>query len=282
MFYLEKNPIFTQTANRPEVIAAVQDANQRLADSAMGLEFEPEEHVYTFHGRKMASVSSIVEQFGTFDAMAKAISCSKNPKHEHFGKEPEEIVAIWEQAGREAAADGTLVHEFAEACCLYLQNREEEIEEKFRDRITPDGLAAISPKEMAAAAWWTNNDWARYAVVAKETRIVNPELGYAGTFDLLLYDTYNMTFPVRDYKTNKDLYRWFGEMLVPPLSMIKDNDIGKYTVQQTLYSIELRNLGLPVSSNELVWLREDGFQTVSLPTNYEKVIVYAVRNLNNS
>lgn len=279
MFTLTKNPTFTRTARRPDVLSAVRRAQERLADAAAGLEFEPEEHLYTLHGRPMASVSSIVESFAPFDAMAKAVSCSKNPGHEHFGKDPEEIVAIWEQAGREAAAEGTLVHEFGEACCLYLQDREDEIDGKFRDRITPEGLVALSPKEEAAARWWADNDWSRYAVVAKETRIVNPELGYAGTFDLLLYDTYNLVFAINDYKTNKDLYRWFKEMLAPPLSMIKDNDIGKYTVQQTLYTIALDNIGLPVSSNTLIWLREDGYRLAELPLQYDKVIYYAVKVL---
>ena len=280
MYHLKKSSAFTQTASLPGIIQVVSDANMRLADATAGLDFKPDEHRYFLNGREMRSVSSIVEHFAPFDSLSVAAKCSVNPKHEHYGKSPEEIVAIWQQAGREAADAGTKVHAFAEACYLYLAGRENEIEEAFRDRVTSEGLAAVKPKEEAVARWWAENDWQRYAVVAKETRIVNPVLGYAGTFDLLLYDMYNAGFAQKDYKTNKDLERWFGEMLIPPLSMIRSNDIGKYTVQQTLYTVVLRNIGLPVLSNELIWARDEGYRCVMLPMEYDKVIVWAVQQLN--
>lgn len=280
MYCLKKNSVFSQTAALPGVAELVADTNKRLADSSAGLEFNAEEHRYFLAGHEMRSVSSIVEHFAPFNAMAVATRCSTNPRHEHFGKTPEEIVAIWNESGRQAADAGTKVHAFAEACCLYLQDREAEIEPEFRDRITSEGLAAVEPKEESAARWWAENDWMRYTVIAKETRVVNPILGYAGTFDLLLYDLYNSAFVQKDYKTNKDLERWFGDMLLPPLSMLRSNDIGKYTVQQTAYTIELRNIGLPVIANDLIWLKEDGYREVQLPLQYDKVIAWAISQLN--
>ena len=276
MKFLKKNPVFTQTANRPDVRAAVQTARARLEECSSDLTFDPEEHRYFLGDREMRSVSSIVESFAPFDSLAVATRCSKNERHEFFGMDPQEIVSIWEERGRIAADEGTAIHSFGEACCLYLQDREDEIEEQYRCRITPEGLAALFPKEEAVAAWWETQDWSRFAVAAKETRVVNPYLQYAGTFDLLLYDSWNSNFCQKDYKTNKDLERWFGEMLLPPLSMIRSNDIGKYTVQQTLYTIELRNIGLAVASNDLIWLREDGYQEMPLPMKYDKVITWAV------
>lgn len=280
MYHLKKNSTFAETASLDGVKEIIANANRRLADSSAGLTFNAEEHRYFLAGQELRSVSSIVEHFAPFDALAIATRCAVNPKHEHFGKKPEDIVAIWEENGRQAADAGTKVHAFAEACCLYLEGKEDQIEEQFRDRVTTDGLAAVEPKEEAVARWWAEQDWTRYAVVAKETRIVNPVLGYAGTFDLLLYDMYNSAFAQEDYKTNKDLYRWFGEMLLPPLSMLRANDIDEYTVQQTLYTIELRNIGLPVISNQLVWLKEDGYENVDLPMQYDKVIAWAVSQLN--
>ena len=279
MYHLKKNSAFTRTAQLPGIQDIIRDANARLADSSRGLEFDAAEHRYFLAGNEMRSVSSIVEHFAPFDSVTVATRCSTNPKHEHFGKTPEEIVAIWEENGRQAADAGTKVHAFAEACCLFLQDREDEIEEQFRDRITADGLAATEGKEEAAARWWAETDWNRYAVVAKETRVVNPVLGYAGTFDLLLYDIPFSVFAQKDYKTNKDLERWFGEMLLPPLSMLRSNDIGKYTVQQTAYTIQLRNIGLPVGSNQLVWLRDDGYRAVDLELKYDRVVAWAISQL---
>lgn len=282
MYHLKKNSVFLYTASLPQVQEAVASARQRLADATEGLCFDEAEHKYFLGGRELRSVSSVVEHFAPFDTRAVALRCSVNPRHKHFGKSVDEIVAIWAEEGRQAAEAGTKVHAFAEACCSYLQGREDEIDPEFRDRLTADGLAAVSPKEEAVARWWAEKDWTRFAVVAKETRVVNPVLRYAGTFDLLLYDLFNASHRIDDYKTNKDLERWFGDWLEPPLSMLKSNDLGKYTVQQTLYTIALRNIGLHVSGNELVWLTEEGASVYELPMQYDKVISYAVQEFTNN
>lgn len=275
MYYLQKNAILTANYQATEPLR--KQAEERLADSSAGLTFEPEEHRYFLGEREMRSVSSIVEHFAPFDAEVVAARCAVNPRHPLFGKSVEEIVQTWKESGRQAASAGTSVHAFGEACYLYLTGQEEQIDEEFRERITPYGLLAIEPKEESAAKWWAETNWNRYVPVAKETRIVNPWLGYAGTFDLLLYDIFNYCFAVKDYKSNKDLMRWFGDMLRPPLSMLKSNDIGKYTVQQTLYTIQLRNCGLVIGSNSLIWLKEDGYQEVDLSMKYDNIIHYAVQ-----
>lgn len=274
-FILKPNAVLERSLLETESLR--NESLECLRDSTEGLTFEPERHRYFLGGREMHSVSSVVEYFAPFDSMDKAIRASKNPKHELFGKDPEEIVAIWEGRGAEAASAGTDIHAFGEACFLYLTGHPEEIEEQFKDRVTPDGLLAVEPKEVAAALWWSCQDWARYVPVAKENRVVNPSLGYAGTFDLLLYDRYNLGFLLKDYKTNKDLFRWFKEYLLPPLTMLKRNSIGEYTVQQTLYTIQLRNIGFRVIGNELIWLKEYQNQCVPLDMQYDKVVAYAAK-----
>lgn len=279
MFYLQKNASLSASYRATEGIRSW--AEECLADASAGLVFDPEEHRYFLGRRELRSVSSIVEHFAPFDAEKMAARVALNPKHPLFGKTVEEILAIWKESGRQAASAGTDVHAFGEACFLYMTGQEDQIEEQFRERIHPEGLLATEPKEIALARWWQETDWKRFAPVAKETRVVNPQLGYAGTFDLLLYDQYNASFCVDDYKTNKDLERWFGDMLLPPLSMLRSNDLGKYTVQQTLYTIVLRMIGFLVSNNCLIWLREDGYRNMPLPLQYDKVVAWAVTQFNN-
>lgn len=276
MYFLRKNPVLRRTAD--SVSCAVEQARRRLADSSRGLVFDPGPHRYRLYGREMRSVSSVVKLFDPFDARKAAERASTNPRHEHFGKRPEEIMAIWEANRDAAAAAGTNIHEFGEACYHYLNDEEGLIEPAYRARITSEGLAAKTPKEIAMARWWAENDWSRFALVAKETRLVNPELRYAGTFDLLLYDLWQNAFTQKDYKTNEDLRKWYRDYLRAPLNMLKANDIGKYTVQQTLYTIQLRNIGLPVVSNDLVWLKENEYEEVPLDMQYDRVIEHAVRN----
>ena len=277
MFHLQKNEFFTATA--AAAAETLEWARRRLSDASEGLSFDPVPHRYYLHGREMTPVSTIVERFAPFDSGAMAARCAANPRHELYGKSAEEILALWEDKRDRAAEAGTKVHLFAESCCLFLQGREEQIDPQFRDRITAEGFAADEPKEEAVARWWAGFDWTRYAVVEAEARVVNPALGYAGTLDLLLFDLLKRTFPLKDYKTNEDLYKWYGDMMRPPLNMLKANDIGKYIVQQTLYSIQLRNIGLTVDENSLVWVKEDGCREVGLETRYDKVIGYAVSQM---
>lgn len=279
MYHLRKDPRQEATARTAE--GKIGRANERLADSSAGLVFEPEPHRYLLGGKEIRNVSSIVERFAPFDSRAKAEAVSKNPRHPLYGKTPEEIIAVWEDKRDRAAEAGTRIHAFGEACCLWMTGKEDQIDPEFRDRITSEGLAAIDPKETACAMWWASLDWGRLAVVAKETRIVNTELRYAGTFDLLLYDIVDTVYRQKDYKTNEDLYKWHGEWMKPPLNILKSDDIGKYTVQQTLYAIQLGNIGLKVASSDLIWLREESFVEVPIDLGYSKIISYAVANLSN-
>ena len=261
-----------------EAQRAWEYANTRLADASCGLEFEPVAHRYSIGGTIIPSVSSVVEYFDPFDAAAVAAGCSKNSKHEMFGKSVEEILSIWKERGRVASEAGTAVHEFGEACYLCKTGRPDLLEPAMQGRLGMDGtLETASPKEEAVARWWDALDLGRYVLIAKEAKVYNPQLRYAGTFDILLYDLYEHCYMLKDYKTNADLFRWFGDYLRAPLSPIKSNDVGKYTVQQNLYRIELENIGLRVGSMDLIWLKEDGtFQEVRLP-EYQKLVTFAVK-----
>ena len=279
MFVLRKNPAILDSAEK--AAEQIREARQRLADASCGLVFEPGEHRYFLGGKELRSVSSIVSHFAPVDTLALARRAAVNPKHQYFGRTPEEIMELWALKRDNAAAAGTRVHAFAEACCDFLLGKEEEMEPRFREMLTEDGLVATEPKDVAVARWWADIDWNRYAFVAKETRIANPVLRYAGTFDTLLYDRYLLGYAQKDYKSNEDLDKWYGDKLLPPLNNIKANDIGKYTVQQTLYTITLRQLGLNVVSNDLVWLKENEYEERGLDMRYDKIVAYAVNQLNN-
>lgn len=279
MYFLKRNDTLLRNLQKSEVTDIIRRTGDLLSDSSEGLTFNPGPHKYFLGGSEIRSVSSIVEHFAPFDDEAKARQCSVNPRHPLFGHTPEEILAIWHDKRDRAANAGTNIHAFGEACFLYMCGRDELIEQPFRDRVTPEGLMAVEPKEVTMAAWWNANDWNRYVPVAKETRIVNPTLRYAGTFDLLLYDLFQAVHVIKDYKTNEDLFKWYGDKLLPPLDCIRSNDEGKYTVQQNLYDIQLGNIGIATAEPNLIWLKEDAFQEVPISKQYQKLISYAVKNL---
>lgn len=276
MYLLRRNDTLLRNLSTRGAADIIRRAGDLLSDSAEGLTFDPVPHKYYLGQNEVRSVSSIVERFAPFDDEAKAAQCAANPKHPLFGRTPEEILAIWHEKRDTAAANGTSVHAFGEACFLWMSGREDLIEEAFRDRITPQGLRADLPKEESLARWWNDLDWNRFLPVAKETKVVNPVLRYAGTFDLLLYDCLQQLYVNKDYKTNEDLFKWYGDKMLPPLNCIKANDEGKYTLQQNCYDIQLGNIGLPTGDPALVWLKENGYQEVPVSRMYQKLIHYAI------
>ena len=269
---------------RAEAELAVEKARRLLSDASEGLVFEPVEHKYMLGDREMTSVSVMIKHFAPFDSEKTAEGCSKNPKHELYGKSVEEIIGIWEEKRDAAAAAGTEVHEFGEACCLFWQGREDEIIERYRERITAEGFVPQSPKEEAVVKWWNGLDPERFIVVACEGRIVNPLLGYAGTFDLLLYDIVDRKFLLKDYKTNEDIYKSYGAWMTGSLyRVLKNDDIGKYTMQQNMYGMQLDNIGIPTDVMHLIWLKSDGdFEEVPLRNEYRASIKYALEHIGKS
>lgn len=276
MFILPPNPYAVDTIRSQS--KRIGETRQRLADSTEGLIFEPAAHIYTIAGQIIPSVSSVVDRYAPFDREKVATDCSKNPRSKYFGMTPEDILQQWE----DTAAAGTAVHAFGEACYLWICGRAEEIEEEFRDRIRPNGLLAVTPKEEAVAQWWAAQDWTRFVPVAKETIVFNPALWYAGTFDLLLFDLSSDKFLIRDYKTNEDLFKWYGKWLGGQFyKIIKDTDEGKYTLQQNLYSIQLRNISIDVGGISLIWLKDDAtWQEVEI-RNFERLVYSEIHSSQN-
>ena len=276
MFLLERNPDITGTIKKCQNIT--ERTRGRLYDSTAGIVFDEKSHTYTIGGTVIPSVSSIVHRYSPFDKEKVASDCSRNPKSEYYGMSVSDIIALWEKKSDE----GSAVHEFGEACYLYMTGNEDLIEGPFASRLSANGIVAESPKEIAIAKWWASQDWKRLCPIAKETMVYNPLLNYAGTFDLLLYDCIVDTFILRDYKTNKDLLRWFGKWLSGQFyKIIKDSDEGKYTIQQNLYSLQLRNIGINISERTLIWLREDGtFNEVPIP-DMEKLVNFELSKSQN-
>ena len=229
---------------RAEAQKTIETARRLLKDASEGLVFEPVEHKYYLGERELTSVSVVIKGYAPFDSEKVAQGCSKNPKHELYGHTAEEILAIWEDKKNAAAAAGTEVHEFGEACCLFWQGKEDEIPEKYRDRILPEGFAASSPKEEAVVQWWNDLDYERHLVVECEGRIVNPVLGYAGTFDLLLYDIVDKVFLLKDYKTNEDLKKWYGSYMKAPFTFLKE----RVTVPSPAFAVRTALLPEPFST----------------------------------
>lgn len=79
------------------------------------------------------------------------------------------------------------------------------------------------------------------------------------------------------HNTNKDLSndynQKFNVTMLPPFDNLIDESKSHYTLQLSLYSLMLMNLGYKVIDRKLIWLKNDGnYEKITLPDITEKLI----------
>lgn len=207
-----------------------------IKDYFKDLSFNEEKHIYTVNKKQLPSVSKIIETFTVkFDEYTVSLEVS-----ERTGITQKEILADWEEQRREACDRGHRVHLFGE---LYPFNRE---------------LRPTCGQERAVVRFWDSLP-PHIIPVFVELRMYHKTLGYAGTSDILLYDTIKQTYIIGDYKTNKDLFKNFKKKtLLYPFNHLLDSPFNKYQIQLSLYQILFEQVGLKVSSRKIIWLLKTG------------------------
>lgn len=160
------------------------------------------DHHYTFDGVTYPGVTSILKVYDKSDALmawasrmtaeaAVAMGESLVPLIATVG--PEGAVkaltarSAWQRD--EAASIGTEIHGLAD-----LLHRGEQL---------PELSPVVAERVKHYAGWFAASGW---KIRATEAAVVNPEVGYGGTFDLLAYDPDGRTV-LADIKTGKGVYR---------------------------------------------------------------------------
>ena len=76
-------------------------------------------------------------------------------------------------------------------------------------------------------------------------------------------------FMVFDYKTNAnitdDYSRQKNIMLLPPFDNMYQEALSEYTIQLSLYSLMLEDIGLKVIDRKLIWLKDETYEKVTVP-----------------
>lgn len=233
----------------------VQDIQRKLEWAFSDLKFEEEKHIYTLNGVPLPSVSSLIKKHETyvdFTEIANKIAERKEVP-------VEKIQEDWEIIKNNACTLGTNTHNYAE---LEYKKRKpvnalEEAAEKFLDTLP-----------------------SYYTIVAKELRMFSKDLKYAGTADLILWDSRVNKLVIADYKTNKDLYKSY-QNLQGIFSHLKQNNFNKYQLQLSYYQILLEQAGFEVSHRAIIWLQRDGGFEVLCTKDYTKELMgHLINNLN--
>lgn len=219
------------------------------------LEFEEENHRYTYHNQILPSVSGKIDDFvekTDWNKIAESIAKRNNRNIEDVFKE-------WNNKKVFGCERGTDVHEYAEQPVKIEQRR---IEDK------------------AVNKFWEELP-ERYILIAKELRMVHKFLMYCGTTDLVLYDTYTNTIIIVDYKTNEDLFKNFkGKRLKAPFDFLEECPYNKYQIQLSYYQMLIQQIkGLQVSERWIVYFKEDNYSIYKTEDYTPELInVYSCQN----
>lgn len=199
------------------------------------IKFREDNHTYTYipDNILLPSVSSKYKEFEIpFDkSIAKFIAKSRKITEE-------EVLKEWEEKGNLSAKFGTITHKFAE--------------DYGNDRT----LKSNNISEEGVVEFFKDNP--NYIIIEQELVVYNKKYKYAGTMDLLLYDTEKNIIILADWKTNIDLHKNYkGKLLLKPFENILDTPLNKYKIQLNLYDMCLEENNIKVDKRLVIWLNED-------------------------
>lgn len=277
--------MFTVTGE-PQIVA---DVRKKILKEFEDLEFFEEGHVYMLHGQKIElSVSGVGHRFirEPFNEQLQAVRYAQKN-----GKTAAYWIQQWKQNSFRATTLGTKTHEYGESLGYLRAGHPELIRESVKAQYMEEYgyLAPIHPKEEAVQKFMNELPGSMHLVL-NETKVYsgkNPDQCrnlkelICGTFDMLYYydgdgDLSKAGFVILDYKTNASLYsdynQRFNKTLLPPFTNLIEQDLSLYTIQLSLYSLMLEDIGVPVKDRRIVWLtNEGGYQVISVPDVSEKL-----------
>ena len=251
------NPILASPFNSFLYICKMEKKKREILDFFKDLEFDEGKHLYSVNGNKInSSVSKIIKNFVVpFDTHGVSLGVARKR-----GVDQKTILNEWEHIKNEACAKGTRVHLFGE---LF----------PFNQNLEPkDGY------EIAVTRFW--RDLPNHIIpVIMELQMYHKEFMYAGTGDILLYNTVTDTFIIGDYKTNKDLFKNYKKKkMLPPFDNLLDMPFSKYQLQLSFYQILFEQIGLKVSSRKVIWLKPDGNYEMYETQDYTEVLTDYLKN----
>lgn len=236
----------------------------QILKNFMGLEFNEGNHKYFFNSKPITiSVSGLIKNYyKPFDSYSISLRIA-----ERDGVKQEDVIKGWDDTSKIGMNIGNKAHFFGE---VY----------PFQKHLEPkDGF------EEAIVKFW--NDLPSHIVpVIMELRMFHKEYMFAGTADILLYNTLTDTFIIGDYKTNKDLFKNYkgkennykGQKMIGPFSDMLDTPFAHYNIQLSYYQILFEQTGFKVSSRKLIWLLPDGTYKLYDLDDYTEILKDDLKN----
>lgn len=222
-----------------------------IEDFFKEIKFDEASHSYTVKGKNLKPVSYVLKDFQEpFDEKKMSALVAKKK-----GISVQEVLDDWHKKRDDSCALGTKAHLFAEN---YIKTREGE------------------PTNGQEKAMQTYLDKIPYYVVplCTELQMYSEKWNIAGTADLMFYDTKNDKILIRDWKSNKDLFKNYkGKRLLAPFDDLEDSPFNKYQLQLSLYQILFEQTGFKIENRALIWVKEDGSYELYQTNDYRDRLI---------
>lgn len=275
--------------NRNPEPQEVKVIREKITTTFANLEFFEEPHKYILHKEdgndiSLPSVSSIVSKF---EQKADWETIRKN-KAQKLGISDDVLKRQWRESNLLSTSNGSKTHLFGENCMKLWIWGEDSLDDEISHYQYEDGfLVPYGNKEKAITAFYEdilNNDdiypiMPEAKIYTWNNDVLNLKDNYCGTFDMLFAKRWEdgIIRPfLLDWKTNQSLSNNFArnthKMMLPPFDDMVDEALGHYTLQLSLYSMGLEQLGYEMTHRIIVWLKEDGtYEKIPVPDVSDKL-----------
>ena len=198
---------------------------------------DPRSHVYSCNGNRLESVSSLVKRVTPqFDADYHAARIAAKQ-----GKTKDQVLAEWAEKRDTGLDTGRKLHWFVERVVGGSDGQAE-----LSQILEAKAFDALD-KCKSWLDWWRNTGSKSLEVLACEKIVGDPELGFAGTPDLLANSKKTSQAHLLDWKQNKAFRteNQYGERLLPPFGDLWNCELATYSLQVELYALALERGGQP-------------------------------------
>lgn len=213
----------------------------KIEEFFSGMTFQEGEHKYFVEGKELSmSVSGLIKKY----KYPTNWNIVLHKTAEARGQSKEDVKKEWSEAAEKGCTKGNMAHLFGE---LYPYNR---------DLIPQTGM------DKAIKAFW--EDLPEHIVpLFLELKMYHKKFMFAGTGDIILYNTKTGKIIIGDYKTNKDLFKNYNnQKMTRGFSDLYCCNFNHYQLQLSYYQILLEQilkpLGIEIASRKIIWLKDDG------------------------
>ena len=275
----------------------VADIRHNIIDAFADMEFQEIPHRYILHREDgdvtLPSVSSFIHRFEPkvdWDSKAAGVA-------ERTGRRTEDVVREWHENNLCSTNNGTLTHLYGENFNYFMRGKTHLFSPVIAPQYEEGYLIPYSGKQVAAMRYYENlhahyyndNITSKIYPVMVEAKTYSGKTqrysfreNYSGTFDILHAFMGSDGVPsliIDDFKTNKEIYKDFshrtGQRLHEPFSEYYVEPYSSYTIQLSMYALNIMQLGYRVVRRRIIWLKDDGtYDTIPLNDVTDRIIEY--------